>query len=79
VGLFLVGQSFLVMRLVSVSGESGIYPGHSMVKQHGVLLMGFKIKTRHRIRNQPEASFWICFIVGYGGGPDCDSDGRRWR
>ena len=42
VGLLLLGRSLLVMRLASVSSESGVCLGRSTVKQHGVLLMGFK-------------------------------------
>jgi hypothetical protein len=78
VELLLVGQSLPVMRLVSVSGESGVCPGCSTVKQHGVLLMGFK--NQDSLSNlESEASFWIFFIAGDGGGPGCGSDGPRWQ
>jgi hypothetical protein len=45
VGLLFVGRSLPVLRLASVSGESGICPGRSMVEQHCVLLMGFKFDS----------------------------------
>jgi hypothetical protein len=46
VGLLLAGRilPLQVMRLVSVSGESRVCLGRLTVKQHGVLLMGFKFE-----------------------------------
>jgi len=67
VGLLLVGQSLPVMRLVSVSGESGVCPGRSTVKQHGVLLMGFK--NQNSLSNRESAGSFILDLLHCG----------RWR
>ena len=67
VGLLLVGQSLPVMRLVSVSSESGVCLGCSTVKQHGVLLMGFK--NQDSLLNRESAGSFILDLLHCG----------RWR
>jgi hypothetical protein len=78
VGLLLVGRSLPVMRLAYVSSESRVCLGHSTVKQHDVLLMGFKFEDSLSNRESAESFIWIFFIAG-DGGLGCGSDGRRWR
>jgi hypothetical protein len=79
VGLLLVDRSLLVMRLASVFGENGVCPGHSMVKQHSVLLMGFKFEDSLSNRESAGSFILILFIARDGGGPGCGSDGQRRR
>ena len=58
VGLLLVGQNSLVMRLASVPGEVGVCPGRSSFQQHDVLLMGSKFEDSSSIRESAG-----CFIL----------------
>jgi hypothetical protein len=59
-----------VMRLVSVSGESGVCPGRSTDKQHSVLLMAFK--NQDSLLNRESAESFIldlaAAMVNNGGG-----------
>jgi hypothetical protein len=63
VGLLFVDPSMPVLRLSSVSGESGMCPGRSTFEQHYVLLMGFKFEDSLSNRESVE-SFILDLLRG---------------